>query len=325
MKVGLLAVDNSSNFPSLPLMKISSYHKMIGDQVEIMQPYVHYDQIYVSKVFSNSPDYKYRLNADNIIKGGTGYPGGDNLPDNIEHIYPDYSLYPSLTNDAAFGFLTRGCPRNCEFCIVTDKEGNKSVRVAGLREFWSGQKNIILLDPNFLACKDKNLLFHDLIESKSYINFTQGLDIRLLNDQDLHNLKLLKIRRLHFAWDMDKDSDLIIKNLTLLKSYLSIDKRSATVYVLTNYGTSFDFDMYRVKKIMELGFTPYVMIYDKHLITQHNKLYRTRSIMMEFASWVNQPNYFYRSKFNEFLIFRGIKQHTPFYEDQEAKWYEYNQ
>lgn len=151
MKIGLIDVDGH-NFPNLPLMKLSAWHKAQGDSVEWYQPLFsgHLDSVYMSKVFSFTPDYEYPVNADQVIKGGSGYcidlVGGKEtyhaerdrpLPDEVEHIYPDYSLYPDLTKDTAFGFLTRGCPRGCGFCHVATKEGGaftQSIRVTGILE-----------------------------------------------------------------------------------------------------------------------------------------------------------------------------------------------
>lgn len=141
MKVGLIDVDGH-NYPNLALMKISAWHKAQGDSVEWWWGFCQYDRVYMSKVFDEtySPDIPEPLNATEIIKGGTGY-GLDNwLPDEIEHMYPDYSLYPELTKDTAYGFLARGCPNACPFCIVSKKEGRCSQKVADLSEWWSGQK-----------------------------------------------------------------------------------------------------------------------------------------------------------------------------------------
>lgn len=160
MRIGLIDVDGH-NFPSLPLMKLSAWHKQQGDTVEWYDPLTAWidppDKVYMSKVFTFTPDYPHPICAGEIVKGGTGYnypDGGDPLSPEVEHIYPDYSLYPDLCNDTAYGFLTRGCPRGCDFCIVGKKEGRCSIKVADLSEFWRGQKNIVLLDPNMFACRD---------------------------------------------------------------------------------------------------------------------------------------------------------------------------
>ena len=133
MEIGLIDVD-SHNYPNLALMKISAWHKSQGDHVEWWNGLKHYDRVYQAKVFDNTytQDNIYCVDADEVIKGGTGYGLNDRLPDEIEHIYPDYSLY-NIT-DTAYGFLTRGCPRHCPFCIVGDKEGLCSHKVADLSE-----------------------------------------------------------------------------------------------------------------------------------------------------------------------------------------------
>ena len=156
MRIGLIDMDGH-NFINLPLAKLSAWHKQQGDDVSWYEPLYGgwYDRVYISKVFTFTPDYQYPINADEIIKGGTGYyypDGGLELPQEVEHIYPDYDLYG--VSDTAYGFLTRGCPRGCEFCIVASKEGRVSRKVADLTEFWRGQKLIKLLDPNLLACRD---------------------------------------------------------------------------------------------------------------------------------------------------------------------------
>ena len=154
-KIRLIDVDGH-NFPNLPLMKISAYHKNQGDEVKFYEPLMdkNLDIAYVAKVFDFTLDYEYPINAEKIVFGGTGYLLEDKLPQEIENIYPDYDLYKKYS-DTAYGFLTRGCPRKCEFCIVSTKEGNKSIKVANLSNFWKGQKKIKLLDPNLLACKDR--------------------------------------------------------------------------------------------------------------------------------------------------------------------------
>lgn len=263
MKIGLIDVDGH-NFPNLALMKISAWHKQRGDTVEWCFPLDYYDIVYQSKVFDNtySPDIDWTPNADVIHKGGTGYGLDNKLPDEIEHMYPDYSIYPELTKDTAYGFLTRGCPRHCDFCIVGDKEGLRSTKVADLSEFWSGQKNIVLLDPNILACKDRMELLDQLIESKAIVDFSQGLDIRLTNEAVAEKLSRIRVKRLHFAWDnAEQDLTPFFKRFT--EAYTRKSSSGKVVYVLTNFNSTMEQNLYRIYTLRDLGYDPYVMVYDK--------------------------------------------------------------
>lgn len=264
MKIGLIDVD-SHNFPNLALMKISAWHKAQGDDVEWCFPMNHYDVVYQSKVFDDtySPDIDWYPQADKIIKGGTGYGLDNTLPYEIEHIYPDYSIYPELTKDTAYGFLTRGCPRGCKFCIVAEKEGRRSVKVSDLSEFWRGQKKIVLLDPNILACREHTDLLQQLIDSKAYVDFNQGLDIRITNERNIELINQIKVNNIHFAWDNADD------NLKpYFERYGELAKHKphghlGTVYCLTNFGSTMEQNLYRIYTLRDMGYKPYVMVYDK--------------------------------------------------------------
>lgn len=266
MKIGLIDVDGH-NYPNLALMKLSAWHKAQGDTVEWWWGWGQYDRVYMSKVFDEtySQDIPEPVNTTEIIKGGTGYGLDNKLPDEIEHIYPDYSLYPELTKDTAYGFLTRGCPRGCHFCIVAGKEGRRSVKVADLSEWWSGQKNIVLMDPNILACPDHMELLKQLADSKAWVDINQGLDCRLLTEQNIEAINRLKLREIHFAWDYMSESKAVLRGLEL---YAGLAKRKphgqyGTVFCLTNYDTTIEENLYRIYTLRDMGYNPYVMIYDK--------------------------------------------------------------
>ena len=266
MKVGLIDVDGH-HYPNLALMKLSAWHKSQGDTVEWWWGWGQYDRVYMSKVFDEtySQDIPEPVNTTEIIKGGTGYGLDNKLPDEIEHIYPDYSLYPELTKDTAYGFLTRGCPRGCHFCIVAGKEGRRSVKVADLSEWWSGQKNIVLMDPNILACPDHMELLKQLADSKAWVDINQGLDCRLLTEQNIEAINRLKLREIHFAWDYMSESKAVLRGLEL---YAGLAKRKphgqyGTVFCLTNYDTTIEENLYRIYTLRDMGYDPYVMIYDK--------------------------------------------------------------
>ena len=283
IRIGLIDVD-SHNFPNLCLMKLSAYHKARGHQVCFWNPLFYFDVVYKSRVFTDtySKDNITVRNAGQVIKGGTGYGPGPDLPDEIEHSYPDYSLYPQYS-ETAYGFLSRGCPRGCGFCIVGGKEGRKSRKVADLSEFWRGQREIKLMDANLLACPDHEKLLLQLAKSRALVDFSQGLDIRLITRDNVALLNQVRTKTVHFAWD-NPDEDLTRYFRQFLEWTSIRNPRLRRVYLLTNYGSTHEQDLYRVETLRQMGFDPYVMIYEKPTappITRH------------LQRWVNNKRLFY--------------------------------
>lgn len=320
MKVGLIDVDGGKTFPNIALMKLSAWHKAHGDEVSMYEPFDGwYDRVYMSKVFSFTPDYDYEINATEVVKGGSGYciemvngkevfhPERDvKLSSEIEHIYPDYSLYPHLTADTAFGFLTRGCPRGCSFCIVGKKEGRCSRKVADLKEFWNGQNNIVLCDPNILACKEWRDLLQQLIDSKAYVDFNQGLDIRLMTEEKARMLSMIKVKELHFAWDRYEDKDRILPKFKMCAKYfarLMHSSHRVIVYTLVNYDTTLEQDLDRICTLREMGYWAYVMVYDKeHCDPIYKKLQR----------WVNMRSTFAKvERFEDYMKMENKQETLP--------------
>lgn len=274
-------------------MKLSAWHKQSGDTVEMYDPIKaltegEYDRVYMSKVFTFTPDYDNQIYAKEIIKGGTGYyypDGGEPLPEETERIYPDYDLYG--IKDMAYGFLTRGCPKGNlhKYCIVSQKEGFCSHKTADLSEFWNGQKNIVLLDPNITACKDCNSLFQQLIDSKAWIDFSQGLDMQLMTEDKAELLKQMNIKTVHFALDNWNEYESAVPKFKAFKEITGWDKRKMGVFVLTNYDTTHEQDLERIYTLRDLGYHPYVMIYGKEKA-------KPRATVKKLQRWVNNRRLF---------------------------------
>ena len=322
MLIGLIDVDGH-HFPNLCLMKLSAYHKQLGDEVEwYSEDREMYDLVYMSKVFNEeySSDIPEPGNARKVIKGGTGYAiklEGDRevyhkeldppLQPEIEHIYPDYSLYPEYTGyglplkkQTAYGFLTRGCPRGCGFCHVAPKEGKCSKKVADLSEFWNGQGNICLSDPNILACKDAPDLLRQLVESGAKVELNQGIDARLITLEKADLLAQMNLKMPHFAMDSMQAMEPVKRGLKLYVEACKRVKgkwnwRNAKVFCLTNFDTTHEEDMMRIKAIQECECWPYVMIYNKMTAPQ---------VTRRLQRWTNAPAAYARTQdFDEYQRF----------------------
>lgn len=283
MNIGLIDIDGH-NFPNLCLMKLSAHLKSRGHTTTLLKPdhlikgeplFNKMDKYYGAVVFSDNKELAENLLNLGVDVRGTGLSLNDHLEDCIEHIYPDYNLYG--IEDTAYGFLTRGCPRGCKFCIVGKKEGLTSNKVSNLSEFWNGQKYIEILDPNTLACKDHEELLQQLIDSKSYINFNQGVDARMLTDKNIEMLSKIKIKTIHFAWDNPEDK-VVPKMLEKFKEKTKFNKSKMRVYVLTNFNSTIEQDLKRIYTLRKMDYDPYVMIYDKKNAPKQIK---------QLARWVN--------------------------------------
>lgn len=231
MNIGLIDVDTNSKakkwgakpFPNLALAKISRHHKQRGDSVEWYTPFAHYDVVYMAKVFNYSPDYSFAIpNADKVIRGGTGYDIHSKLPDEIDRLQPDYSIYPHIPSDYAYGFLTRGCPNRCPWCVVPHKEGKIRPYMDVDEIAVDGRNKLVLIDNNILAAGDYAIQQLNKIIDRGYrVDFNQALDVRMVTD-DFARL-LAKVRwldhRIRFGCDTHKQIDDCERAIKMIEGY----------------------------------------------------------------------------------------------------------
>lgn len=201
LDIGIGRTRKKHPFPNLALMKLSAYHKARGDEVYLNFPlHLNFDITYASCVFTWQAERRFTV-PDGTIIGGSGIDSKVVLHPEVEHIMPDYDLYPN--KDESMGFTSRGCIRRCPWCIVPEKEGSiKSV--ATIYEFWDRRhRKIKLLDNNLLASPNWRQTMGDLIAEGLIVDLNQGLDIRLVNDKNVEYLKKLKVggAKLRFAFD----------------------------------------------------------------------------------------------------------------------------
>jgi hypothetical protein len=170
--------------------------------------------------------------------------------------------------------MSRGCPKGLihKYCHVAAKEGLCSHKVANLIEFWRGQRNIELLDPNSLACKDAEDILTQLADSGAFVDFNQGLDIQLLTPNKAKLLEGVKIRHVHFAWDNYGDKDAVVPRFRELKERTGWGRQKVSAYVLCNFDTTMEQNLERIYFLRSLDFQPYVMLYDKEHISKGHEL-----------------------------------------------------
>lgn len=294
-KIGLLDVDGH-NFPNLALMKISAWHKLKGDDVSWYSGIEYFDKVYMSKVFTYTPDEGRVIQADEIIKGGSGYKLYNQwLPDEIEHISPDYSLYPMYKE--AYGFLTRGCVNKCQFCIVPKKEGLIR-KHADISEFLNGKQSAILMDNNVIASNWGLSQIEKIISLKIKVDFNQGIDCRLIA-KDKSIAKLLSrvrwIRYLRMAYDSSSITNEVTTAIAYLKE-VGIPAHRLFFYMLVKDGEIKDAEK-RALYLDFLGCTPFAMPYrdlDSNTPPSDEQKH--------FARWVNKKQIFKSCRFQDFKV-----------------------
>lgn len=258
MKIGLHDAElehiKNKTFPNLAIMKISAFHKMQGDTVEWWTSLLQYDKVYSSKIFDFTPENEYLPST--TIRGGTGYrdiPLSQTLPHEIDTCYPDYSIYPEC--DYAIGYLTRGCPRKCRWCVVPSKEG-------GIHQYskWqdvvrSDTDKLTLMDNNILACEYGIKQLDELGETNYKIDLNQGMDARLVTPEIARILAKIKWQKyIRFSCDQIPQIEHIQKVVRLLSEY-GVKPYRIFVYLLVT--PDLDNASYRVEELGKLGVAIY--------------------------------------------------------------------
>lgn len=290
MKIGLIDVDGH-NFPNLALMKLSAYHKANGDTVDWYEPlFGHYDKVYMSKVFTFTPDYEYFIDADDVIKGGTGYKLYDKvLPEEVDRTFPDYTIYPQY--DFAIGFLTRGCIRKCPWCVVPKKEGAlkpycdwKSIKRAD-------SDKIVFMDNNVLASEYGIEQMRSMVGQNVKIDFNQGLDARLITDEIAKLLSQLKwISTIRLACDTSQMIPIVEKAVQKLGKY-GVKPYRIFVYTLIQ---DIDEAYQRIKALDKLGVKPFAQPYRDFETNYVNPEHK------HLARWCNHKATHYSIPFEEY-------------------------
>lgn len=327
-KIAIIDADligrKKHRFPNLCCMKIAGYHKAIGDEVVLKTSYGWldiYDKVYIAKVFTDTYfPYKILEGKDNIVIGGTGFyfDKAPNLPDEIEHHAPDYHLYDEWINlqlkrgksrvefkeylDYSIGYITRGCFRQCGFCV---NQKYKSVfKSSDIDEFYDGsRKKICLLDDNFLGYKNWKEELEKLIATNKPFKFKQGLDARILTGEKCEILFKAKYDSdIYFAFDNIDDYDLILEKIKLIRKYTD---RQCVFYVLCGYDRQDKYDtefwerdivdtFKRINLLQQYGCLPYIMRFMCYKDSPY------RGIYVLLARWCNQFSFLKKKSFREY-------------------------
>lgn len=304
IQIGLIDVDGH-NFPNLALMKIARYWKEQGADVRWYDPFSHFDKVYMSKVFTFTADYQYCIsNADDIEKGGTGYMLYDKkLPEYIDQMQPDYSIYKHLIDDnTAIGFLTRGCIRNCKWCIVPKKEGKISAYMDIDDVAIEGRKNIILMDNNVLASAHGLEQIAKIAERQFKIDFNQAMDCRLVTSDIAELLARVRWNRYaRFSCDTSAELQPIFKACELLKQ--KGYNKEVFVYVLLTEDIHECLDrINRLRSFKTLRLIPFAQPY-----IDFSGKRQTPQWQKDMATWCNKKSTLFGCEFRDFQVRKGFR------------------
>ena len=293
-----LLIDVDSTIPNLALMHISAWKKGLGNEVGfgIEDP----DEVYMSIVFKknrHAADGLRFLYPNAVIDvGGGGFDLHKDLPQEVDMMMPDYSLYPAWQSD--LGFSTRGCGRHCYFCVVPKKEGRFRINQHPSEFHDPAHRSIVLMDNNVLWDKDWFFEITDwMLENKMAVDFNQGLDLRLMDPEIASRIAALKpLHYWHFAFDSMDYKDDVIKGISMLKDAGVDIRRRTNVYVYLHDDSQTEDALERCEILRELGTLPYIMV---------NRDAKRTQRMTDLKRWT-RPHIFFKTDYAEYCrSFKG--------------------
>lgn len=273
MNIGI--IDIEPKIFNTALMQISRYHKDRGDKVEWWSPLTdkQFDHVFCSSIFDFTDKSEVPKRA---VCGGTGFDVTSLLSKDIENCELDYSIYPEC--ECSFIWFSRGCIRNCPWCVVPQKEG--SIKIVDPKNLNPNGKYIAVCDNNFFANVEWHLAITYLVNLGQPVHIQQGIDVRTITHCQAHSLTTIPTnKQIKIAWDNPEDTKQIIAGIKRLCEYIKPYK--IMCYVLIGFESTEQEDLYRVEKLRDLGIDPFVMPYDK------SNLYQKA-----FARWVNHKAMF---------------------------------
>lgn len=294
MKIGVIDVDGH-HYPNVALMKLTSYHRLHGDDVEWVYPFDTYDKIYMSKVFTFTPDDDRIYQCQDIIKGGTGYDVKSKLPDVIDqHHGLAYDLYPQC--HFSVQFYSRGCIRHCPFCLVYNKEGN--IYPVEPMEWNPRAEWIEVLDNNFFANPEWRWAVNDLQKQHLPVKF-HGIDIRIMDEEQAMAINSLRLKGgVHIAWDLPQID--LSEQLEAITRHIKPDK--IVCYVLVGFNSTREQDLYRLRTLKRMGILPFVQPYRDFTNSRKPSQYE-----LDLARWANRCWLYKTMDFTDYIPRKGFK------------------
>lgn len=322
MLIGLVDVDGHAKkkkwgatiYPNLALAKIARYWRNRGGQIEWATPMKHYDIVYMSKVFNFSPDDTYIYNADEIVKGGTGYDPTSQLPEEIDRLQPDYSIYPNVPKDTAYGFLTRGCPNRCKWCVVPRKEGAIRPYMDVDEIAIEGRRKLVLMDNNILAAGDYCMEQLEKIIERGYrVDFNQALDARLVTDevaQLLARVKWLDNNRIRFGCDTHGQIAECERAMALINKYGFTGQYFLYTMLTDDFKECYERIVYWWHRTQETRTNHqgrYVYPHAQPYRDPMNPNHHIPQWQKDMAGWVNKKAHFVAHSFEDFEPRKGFR------------------